>query len=144
MPDCQFRNSRWWGTTNKNYKISRNVYITKVFDVKCIVIPSNALVGARIAQSLQHLDYEVVRFLARESDVCVKRPRRIWGPPSRLFSRYLGFFRDKTARSWSWPLSAIYCRSDNSVDLHLHCPHSTSWCEQAQRNTFSFLRPPYW
>jgi hypothetical protein len=52
-----------------------------------------------------------------------RRPDRLWGPPSLLSNGYQGqFLRGKAAGAWSWPLTCIYCRGQECVDLYNHSP----------------------
>jgi len=37
------------------------------------------------------------------------------------------FLGGKVAGAWSWPLTSIYCRSQECVELCLHSPPTSSW-----------------
>jgi hypothetical protein len=56
------------------------------------------------------------------------RPDRLWGPTRLHFNRYPEFFLGaKAAGAWCWPLSSIYSRGSECVELYLHSPYMPSW-----------------
>jgi hypothetical protein len=56
------------------------------------------------------------------------RPDRLWGPPNVLPLGTRVFFPGcKTAGAWSWPLTSIYCRDQEFVELYLYFPNMPSW-----------------
>jgi hypothetical protein len=56
------------------------------------------------------------------------RPYQLWDASSLLSGGYQGLFPwGKAAGAWSWPLTSIYCRSQECVELYLHSPDTPSW-----------------
>jgi hypothetical protein len=52
----------------------------------------------------------------------LRRPDRLWVPPSLLSNEYRGFFSwGKAAETWSWPHLQLVPRS-RKVDLYIHSP----------------------
>jgi hypothetical protein len=37
------------------------------------------------------------------------------------------FLRSKAVGAWSWPLTSIYCRGQECVELYIHSPNTPSW-----------------
>jgi len=56
-------------------------------------------------------------------------PDRHCSPPSLRLTDAGGvsFPEGKAAGAWSWPLTWIYCRGQESIDLYLHSPNTPSW-----------------
>jgi hypothetical protein len=48
-------------------------------------------------------------------------------PASHLMDIRGSFPGGKAAGAWSWPLTSIYCRGQEWVDLYLHFPNTPSW-----------------
>jgi hypothetical protein len=46
----------------------------------------------------------------------------------------------KAAAAWSWPLTSIYCRGQECVELYLHSLNTSSWCgaQLKHGNNFTF------
>jgi len=58
------------------------------------------------------------------------RPDRLWMPPNLLQNGYWGTLsRDKVAWAWSWPVTSIYSRGCEYVELYLQSSYvSVTWC----------------
>jgi hypothetical protein len=70
------------------------------------------------------------------------RPDQLWDPPGVLSNGYQGLLPgSKAARSWSWPLTGIYFRGQECVELYLHSTNKPSWCgaELMHRDNFTYL-----
>jgi hypothetical protein len=51
----------------------------------------------------------------------------------------------KAARAWSWPLTSIYCRGQERVELYPHSPNAPSWrgAQLKHRDNFTFTKKIY-
>jgi hypothetical protein len=62
-----------------------------------------------------------------------KRPDWLWSPYSPPLQWVPAFVPGNTvAGPWSWPVTSILCRTYQWVELHLCCPHTSSWLGQEQ------------
>jgi len=53
------------------------------------------------------------------------------------------FLGSKAAGPWSWPLTSIYCRGHECVEMYLHSPNMPSWlgAQLRHRDKFTFAAP---
>jgi len=70
-------------------------------------------------------------------------PHRLSGPPSLLSNGYqCSFPSGKAVGAWSWPLTSIYSRGQECVELYLHSHNTPSWrssqLKRKLRDNFTF------
>jgi hypothetical protein len=57
-------------------------------------------------------------------------------PASYPMATRVSFLGGKVAGAWIWPLTSIYCRGQECVELYLHSPITLSWrCAQLKEST---------